>query len=526
MRVKPEKCRCLVIKRGRVSDQTLTIDGERITSLKEKSVKYLGKLYKVTLHDKEQVEDTISGAREDIKRLNKAKLPGRYKGWILQHMLLPRIMWPLTIYEFPATKVEEIQRLFTSSLKRWLGLPKFMSTDIFYSKTAKLQLPYTSLVEEVKAAKARMLTTFDQSPDACISRGDIDIEAGRKWSIRKEVEEAQSKLRLQEIAGIANVGREGLGIQHRQYYSKSTTKEKRSLIVNKVREKEEEIRRCRITGLSKQGASYSWNVPERKLSHNEMVSSADVSLRFLIRAVYDLLPTPSNKNTWFRTEEFKCKLCGGAGTLNHILAGCNVALKQGRYTYRHNNVLREIAQFVEKKKKEVNSSPWKARRRIAFRKAGETRVPKQPVEVPSYLDTARDWILKVDLDKHLKIPAHILETNLRPDMLLISERSKQLAVIELTVPTEERVEISAELKRNKYTDIEVTSERRGWKTKIWTIEVGCRGFPAATTSSFFKEIGFAGKERKMILRKLGEVAARSSHNIWKWSHHMKWGEGS
>ena len=128
--------------------------------MKEKPVKYLGKLYNFSLNDREQVETSIDGVRKGLKKINSNKLPGRYKAWIMEHMLLPRTMWPLMIYAFPATKVEKIQQLFTASVKKWLGIPKSLSTDALYSTSMKLQLPYSSVVEEVKAAKTRILYTY------------------------------------------------------------------------------------------------------------------------------------------------------------------------------------------------------------------------------------------------------------------------------------------------------------------------------------------------------------------------------
>ena len=119
-------------------------------------------------------------------------------------------------------------------------------------------------------------------------------------------------------------------INPRQYYSSSSKEGKRTMIVSTIREKEEEKRRIKMTGLAKQGASTRWEVPERRLSHRDVISTSETSLKFLIKSVYDLLPTPANKNRWFNANE-SCQLCGGVGTLNHILSACEVALSQGRY---------------------------------------------------------------------------------------------------------------------------------------------------------------------------------------------------
>ncbi|VDI43593.1 Hypothetical predicted protein [Mytilus galloprovincialis] len=65
-----------------------------------------------------------------------------------------------------------------------------------------------------------------------------------------------------------------------------------------------------------------------------------------------------------------CPLCGNRGTLQHVLSGCNIALTQGRYTWRHNQVLRELAEVIEKQRKDakhIRNKPIK----IQFVKEGE-----------------------------------------------------------------------------------------------------------------------------------------------------------
>ena len=49
------------------------------------------------------------------------------------HMLLPRMIWPLTIYNIPMTKVEEMQKQMTFNLKKWLGLPNSLSVESLYT---------------------------------------------------------------------------------------------------------------------------------------------------------------------------------------------------------------------------------------------------------------------------------------------------------------------------------------------------------------------------------------------------------
>ena len=58
--------------------------------------------------------------------------------------------------------------------------------------------------------------------------------------------------------------------------------------------------------------------------------------------------------------------------------------------------------------------------------------------------------MTVDLDEKLKIPESDAITNLRPDMIVVSRETKQMAIIELTVSSEERIEVAGEMKRSKY----------------------------------------------------------------------------
>ena len=327
---------------------------------------------------------------------------------------------------------------------------------------------------------------------------------------------------MQEITGISNVGREGLGTRTVKFYSKSSSKERRDMIVNSVREKEEEQRIINMTMLSKQGAHTKWEVPQRRIKQTDLTGMSEERLKFLIKSVYDLLPTPANKNKWFNTNE-TCLLCGENGTLNHILAGCKVALSQGRYKWRHDKVLKELADAVEVKLVENREKPVEEKRKIMFVKAGEKKESKKAVKEDTVLSTAKDWKMSVDLGMQLKIPREVASTDLRPDIIITSFKSKQMYIIELTVPTEDRIEISGELKRAKYEVLISEGRRNVWRVRCWAVEVGCRGFPAVSMSSLLREIGLTGGERKRVMEKLGNTAEEASRTLWRASHHKNWG---
>ena len=106
---------------------------------------------------------------------------------------------------------------------------------------------------------------------------------------------------------------------------------------------------------------------------------------------------------------------------------------------------------------------------------------------------------------------------------MVSKKTKQLRIVELTEPNEDRVEVSGELKRLKYEPIVQEGRQNGWRVRVWAVEVGCRGFPAMSMSTLMKDPGLKGGERKRAIERIGKVAEEASHSLWKASHFKKWG---
>jgi len=83
------------------------------------------------------------------------------------------------------------------------------------------------------------------------------------------------------------------------------------------------------------------------LSWHILFKYGDSLTGFMLSAVYGTLLTPSMVSKWSEDEDGKCKLCEERmGTIQHILAGCKVALSQGRYRWRHDKVLKQISEQV------------------------------------------------------------------------------------------------------------------------------------------------------------------------------------
>lgn len=63
-------------------------------------------------------------------------------------------------------------------------------------------------------------------------------------------------------------------------------------------------------------------------------------MKFLVNAVSDTLNTRANLMRWGKAMTNKCKHCDRVETLNHVSNCCSTFLSQGRYTWRHNNILK------------------------------------------------------------------------------------------------------------------------------------------------------------------------------------------
>ncbi|XP_063448172.1 uncharacterized protein LOC134727719 [Mytilus trossulus] len=228
MKVKPSKSRSLVVKNGKVKEERFKIGDEIIPTVSEKPVKCLGKWFNNTLSDKLNVEDTYKQLDDWLKAVDKSGLPGKYKAWIYQHGILPRLLWPLLVYDVPMTTVEGMERISNSYSRRWLGVPRSFSSVGLYSLGTKLQLPLKSITEEFKVTKVRQHLTLKNSRDEKVRSAKVEIRTGRKWSTKKTIEDAESRLKHSEIVGRVAVGRQGLDVTPTAKWRTATVEKKTS----------------------------------------------------------------------------------------------------------------------------------------------------------------------------------------------------------------------------------------------------------------------------------------------------------
>ena len=116
--------------------------------------------------------------------------------------------------------------------------------------------------------------------------------------------------RHKNIIGTTTQGRLGLGCITRAMWREASVEERRHLVQEEIRQTEEEQRMARAVGMAKQGAWTRWeDALQRKLTWDNIWKMEDHRIKFLLKSVYDVLPTPANLHKW-SMEDPRCIQCG------------------------------------------------------------------------------------------------------------------------------------------------------------------------------------------------------------------------
>ncbi|KAK0140746.1 hypothetical protein N1851_022262 [Merluccius polli] len=287
----------------------------------------------------------------------------------------------------PMTAVEGIERKVNKHLRKWLGIPpsfKFQSVGL-YIRLGQLQLPLSSVVEEFKVAKCRAVMMLKDSTDEMVRGAGVTTRSGRKWAADRHVERAESMLKLKDVIGNPCMGRQGLGSTHFQQWTKADPRQRSDMVQAEVRQLEEEGRWSRAVELGVQGAWTKWDLPKHKITWPELWRLEPFRISFLLRSVYDTLPTPTNLHR-----------------------------RYGKSTNLNRDHPSPSIQFIREGEKPSSSKKTKK----------------------SLLQTAPAWEMRVDLGRKLHFP-QVVQTSLRPDMVIWSEEAKKVILIELTVSWED-----------------------------------------------------------------------------------------
>ena len=211
------------------------------------------------------------------------------------------------------------------------------------------------------------------------------------------------------------------------------------------------------------------------------------TMKFILNSTIDTLPTKTNLKLWGLSGSDKCKLCGRKETTKHILSACDTALNQGRYTFRHNRVLKEITNNIDTNLYTFYSD-----------------LEGQTIEGGT-------------------IPPDVLVTAEKPDIVILHRLIKHLVVIELTCPWEENLEDARQRKSNKYAPLIADIEQKGFSVEYFPLEVGARGIINKANKETIKDISlYTTINTKNLIKALSKEAVTASYYIFLSRNERDW----
>jgi hypothetical protein len=204
------------------------------------------------------------------------------------------------------------------------------------------------------------------------------------------------------------------------------------------------------------------------------------TLKFLLNASIDTLPTAANLKRWKKSSSDKCTLCQNRQTTNHCLNICKVALDSGRFTWRHNNIINYIVQSLDTHKYTVHS------------------------DIPGHEAAGGGTV-----------PPELAITPLKPDITIWDKEREKFHIFELTCPLEENIVARNTDKTNKYAHF--IKDISDAKTSVTAFEVSSRGYLSPENHKNLKALHkFCQPTIKLSTFKqnISTLSIYSSYHIW------------
>ena len=481
MKLKLSKCRSFSLSSGKPKDVPYHIGDSRVPSIRDEEQKFLGKLLFFDGKPHETfnlIRDTFI---EGITNIDKALVRNEYKLWIYVNYLLPSKRFLLTIHTLTKTQLNKLDTLTDKAIKRWSGVPRSATNALIHMKEGMdVKSISQSYMEAHTVSHVRTRLQGDSGVNNAI---DHTLEREGCWTTKKStVIECEvnftNALNMCATSGEAPTftGEQAAKLQHR--FNMSVRKQaKTNLLVKHTQESHEKVK-----SLVVQGRNLALAAAEQGdlIWKSYMFDLKMGTLKFLLNASIDTLPTAANLKRWKKSLSDKCKLCKNRQTTNHCLNICKVALDSQRFTWRHNNVINYIVQSLETTKFTVHS------------------------DIPGHEAAGGGTI-----------PPEVTITALKPDITIWDKEKKIFKIFELTCPLEENVEVRHRDKENKYAhfvqDISVA------RASVTAFEVSSRGYISPRNHKHLKELHKYCKPNIKLAtfkKNISTLSLYSSYHIW------------
>ena len=159
-------------------------------------MRFLGRRICASLSDSENIETCISTFKNSLNDINSSKHNGIHKVWILQYLLLPRVRWPIQIYEVTFSPILKLKQ-FTSVYIRKCFQIHYSTTNIcLYSSTSPCPLPIKRLTSILKAAKVSGHLLLRDSLEHLVNTSVPHLKVG-EWKVEGVVKQREDKIEFE-----------------------------------------------------------------------------------------------------------------------------------------------------------------------------------------------------------------------------------------------------------------------------------------------------------------------------------------
>ena len=273
-----------------------------------------------------------------------------YKLWIYINYFLPSKRFLLTIHTLTETHMKQLDTLTDKAIKKWSGLPPSATNAIIHMEQGLGVKSISELYTECHAVShTRTRLKGDSIVNAAINATlERESEYTRKQSTCIAAEEIfQQSLQTNTVLDtIPTFTGERAASLKNQFDCKVSDSVKAALAEARRHKWVEHVKQLAV-----QGNFLSLAAAEKEdiVWKSAMFDLKQGTLKFLLNASIDTLPTAANLKRWKKTNSDICKLCKRRQTTEHILSNCKTALDTNRYTWRHNCIINYIVSNVDPK---------------------------------------------------------------------------------------------------------------------------------------------------------------------------------
>ena len=138
-----------------------------------------------------------------------------------------------------------------------------------------------------------------------------------------------------------------------------------------------------------------------------------------------------------------------------------------------------------------------------------------------------------DLEGHrvngVTIPSDVAMTAQKPDLVIINRKSKEVKLVELTVPWDTSANMAAALTRKteRYKELATTIQGNGFNCLNLPLEIGTRGVVSSRNKGVLTQLCHGLKVSKVssVIKNCSKLALLGSYTLWNARYSTDWTGG-